>query len=117
MSYEQKARAAASALRTSQIIEACTQCGGLAEHLPSCPTCATDLPRVRLETPALLEKAPKAGGELGEPLTLEQAKAVHVLRVLKEKGWNKTNTARALAIDRRTLYHLIERYELKEHRP
>ena len=106
MSYEQKARAAAAGVRTYEI-EPCGSCGGKARHLDNCPDAA----------PALLEKAPKPGGELGEPMTLEQAKAVHVLRVLKEKGWNKTNTARALAIDRRTLYHLIERYELKEHRP
>lgn len=104
MSYEQKARTAAEALRAKALGQ-CERCGGFEHHLPNCPDVL----------PALLEKAPKPGDfKLGEPLTLEQAKAVHIARVLREKKWNKTHAARALAVDRRTLYHLIERYGIRE---
>lgn len=98
MSYEDQARTLAKNVSMLNL-DPCQQCGGIEEHRADCP-------QLR---PALLE----AAAQPGEPLTLEQAKAVHVLRVLREKNWHKTNAAKALAIDRRTLYHLIERYGIK----
>jgi transcriptional regulator of acetoin/glycerol metabolism len=104
MSYEAKARTAAANLKASHL-RPCGDCKGFEEHEPNCPSLR----------PALLEKAPTPGAAtLDEPLTLEQVKAVHVARVLREKGWNKTTAARALAIDRRTLYQMIDRYGIKE---
>ena len=104
MSYEQKAREAAANLKATHL-RPCGDCSGIEEHDPNCPTLR----------PALLEAGPKPGAlTLEEPLTLEQAKALHVARVLREKNWNKSAAARALAIDRRTLYHLIDRYGIKE---
>ena len=103
MSYEQKARTAAANLKATHL-RPCGDCNGFEEHEPNCPTLR----------PALLEKAPKPGAaELGEPLTLEQVKALHVARVLREKGWRKAASARALGIDRRTLHQMIERYGIK----
>ncbi len=50
--------------------------------------------------------------ELGPPLTLEQAKALHIQGVLLETGWNVTLSAKLLAVTRRTLHRMIVRYEL-----
>ncbi len=104
MSYEQKARAAfvAAGVRIGTLT-LCPACKGLENHDPHC----------RELRVALLEQAPPADA-LGEPLTLEQVKSLHVARVLREKNWNKTLAAKALAIDRRTLYHLIQRYGIEE---
>jgi len=37
----------------------------------------------------------------------------HIVRVLESFGWNQTQSAKALGIDRVTLYHKIRRYNLK----
>jgi len=104
MSYEQKARDAAATLTDLSPLPICMGCGGGDTHEPNCPTLR----------PALLENAAKPdAAALEEPLTLEQAKALHVARVLREKKGNRSAAARALAIDRRTLYHFIERYGIE----
>lgn len=104
MTYEQNALKALAAVRTF-VADPCDDCGGGTVHDPNCPTLR----------PELLEKATAPGAPtLGEPLTLEQVKALHVARVLREKKWNRTHAARALAIDRRTLHVMIVRYGLKE---
>jgi DNA-binding NtrC family response regulator len=59
-----------------------------------------------------LSIAEGAGAEegLGSLRVMERR---HVLKVLKEHNWNITRSARALGIDRVTLYHKIKKYELK----
>ena len=49
-----------------------------------------------------------------EDLTLEAVERRHVERVLEEFGWNQTQAAKALGIDRVTLYHKIRRYGLRQ---
>lgn len=69
----------------------------------------------RLESP-LLEAHPyrrSAGLELGPPVTLEQAKAAHIANVLHELDWHMSDAAKVLAVDRRTMYRLVQRYGLK----
>jgi len=51
--------------------------------------------------------------ETPEDLTLEAVERKHILRVLEDFGWNQTQAAKALGIDRVTLYHKIRRYGLK----
>ncbi|MCS7314303.1 MAG: sigma-54 dependent transcriptional regulator [Bryobacterales bacterium] len=51
--------------------------------------------------------------EVGEDLTLEAVERKHIIRVLEDFGWNQTQAAKALGIDRVTLYHKIRRYGLK----
>ncbi|MBM3813499.1 MAG: sigma-54-dependent Fis family transcriptional regulator [Acidimicrobiia bacterium] len=46
--------------------------------------------------------------------SLECVEKNHILRVLEEFSWNQTQAAKALGIDRVTLYHKIKRYELKQ---
>ncbi len=94
MSYEEKARAATAALKGQAPLDCCPQCGGYDVHTVECPMLLA-LPRVA--TP-----------------TLEQVKRAHVLHVLGLANWHKSKAARALGIDRRTLYHLIERYQLED---
>ncbi|MGC8792353.1 MAG: sigma-54-dependent transcriptional regulator [Bryobacteraceae bacterium] len=48
-----------------------------------------------------------------DDLTLEAVERKHILRVLEDFGWNQTQAAKALGIDRVTLYHKIRRYGLK----
>ncbi len=51
--------------------------------------------------------------ESSDDLTLESVERKHIIRVLEDFGWNQTQAARALGIDRVTLYHKIRRYGLK----
>jgi len=51
--------------------------------------------------------------EGAEDLRLESVERKHVIRVLEDFGWNQTQAAKALGIDRVTLYHKIRRYGLK----
>ena len=51
--------------------------------------------------------------EGGDDLSLEATERRHVVRVLEDFGWNQTQAAKALGIDRVTLYHKIRRYNLK----
>ncbi|HOL73474.1 MAG TPA: sigma-54 dependent transcriptional regulator [Bryobacteraceae bacterium] len=51
--------------------------------------------------------------EGAEDLSLESVERRHIVRVLEDFGWNQTQAAKALGIDRVTLYHKIRRYGLK----
>jgi transcriptional regulator of acetoin/glycerol metabolism len=51
-----------------------------------------------------------SAGRLDDLSSIERAKVIEVLR--RERG-NKTRAARALGIDRRKLYRLMEKYEVK----
>jgi transcriptional regulator with PAS, ATPase and Fis domain len=46
-----------------------------------------------------------------EDLNLESLRRMHVMRVLSREGGNKSRTARALGVSRRSLYRLLEKYE------
>jgi len=48
-----------------------------------------------------------------EDLSLEAVERRHIIRVLEDFAWNQTQAAKALGIDRVTLYHKIRRYGLK----
>lgn len=48
-----------------------------------------------------------------EPKTLKQVQRAHVLQVLAEQNGNKTHAARALGVDRRTLYRWLARMAAK----
>jgi two-component system response regulator HydG len=45
--------------------------------------------------------------------SLEEIEKEHVRGVLERKGWNITHAAKALEIDRATLYHKIKKYGLR----
>jgi transcriptional regulator of acetoin/glycerol metabolism len=47
-----------------------------------------------------------------EGLTLAEVEKAHIERVLALCGWNRSAAARALGIDRRTLFSKIQRYGL-----
>jgi len=47
--------------------------------------------------------------------TLEELERDHILRVLKENGFNRTRSAQALGISKKTLYLKIKRFGLEEH--
>jgi DNA-binding NtrC family response regulator len=51
-----------------------------------------------------------------EDETLEAVERAHILKILNRTNWNITRSARILGIDRVTLYHKIERYNLKRNR-
>lgn len=51
---------------------------------------------------------------LGEKITLEELEKRYILKILRETGWHKSNAAKILGIDRRTLYRKIEEYKLEE---
>jgi two-component system response regulator HydG len=46
--------------------------------------------------------------------TLDELERRYIARVLKAAGGNKTQAARILGVDRRTLYRKLERYEQEE---
>jgi two-component system response regulator HydG len=55
--------------------------------------------------------------QLGKPLSSSKALSAveeqHIRRVLEETGWNISQAARLLEIDRVTLYHRINKYQWK----
>jgi DNA-binding NtrC family response regulator len=51
--------------------------------------------------------------EGAEDLTIDTLERRHIVRVLEDFAWNQTQAAKALGIDRVTLYHKIRRYGLK----
>jgi transcriptional regulator of acetoin/glycerol metabolism len=51
--------------------------------------------------------------EGADDLTIEALERRHIVRVLEDFAWNQTQAAKALGIDRVTLYHKIRRYGLK----
>jgi len=46
-------------------------------------------------------------------LSIESLERRHIVRVLEDFAWNQTQAAKALGIDRVTLYHKIRRYGLQ----
>lgn len=54
---------------------------------------------------------------VAEDKTLAEVERQHIVRLLKESGWNIYQTARLLDIDRVTLYNKIRKYGLKRERP
>jgi DNA-binding NtrC family response regulator len=65
-------------------------------------------PLVRAHDLALAKTA-----EGADDLTIESLERRHIVRVLEDFAWNQTQAAKALGIDRVTLYHKIRRYGLK----
>jgi len=51
--------------------------------------------------------------ESADDWSLDSLERKHIVRVLEDFGWNQTQAAKALGIDRVTLYHKIRRYGLK----
>ncbi|HET9597815.1 MAG TPA: sigma-54 dependent transcriptional regulator [Anaeromyxobacteraceae bacterium] len=67
------------------------------------------------DLPAALRGAPpvaEGGTPVPEVLTLAEVEKAHVERVLALCGWNRSAAAKALGIDRRTLFSKIQRYGL-----
>jgi DNA-binding NtrC family response regulator len=65
-------------------------------------------PLVRSHDLALTRSA-----EGADDLSIEAMERRHIVRVLEDFAWNQTQAAKALGIDRVTLYHKIRRYGLK----
>ncbi len=63
-----------------------------------------------IRAPDLAINRPSEGSE---DLSLEAVERRHIIRVLEDFAWNQTQAAKALGIDRVTLYHKIRRYGLK----
>ncbi len=68
----------------------------------------TDLPRQLVENTEF--ERPNARHKTDELATLERAKVLEILR--REEG-NKTRAAKALGIERRKLYRLLEKYDIQ----
>lgn len=49
-----------------------------------------------------------------EDQSLEAVERAHIKNVLEQMGWNITRSAEMLGIDRATLYHKIEKYNLRK---
>ena len=47
------------------------------------------------------------------PKSLKMTEKLHIQRILEGTGWNISQAARDLDIDRQTLYNKIEKYEIK----
>jgi len=58
----------------------------------------------------------RTGGKvIPSPLEpLEQLEEDHIIRILRHKGWNKSEAARVLGITRQTLDNKIEKYKIKK---
>ena len=69
----------------------------------------TDLPKEVVEFTA--DTSRPMAGHVDELAAIERAKVVEILR---REGGNKTRAARALGIDRRKLYRLVEKYEIED---
>ncbi|MCC7317952.1 MAG: sigma-54-dependent Fis family transcriptional regulator, partial [Bacteroidales bacterium] len=46
--------------------------------------------------------------------SLEETERKHVLNILNKYEWNISRTAKALQVDRVTLYNKIKKYDLKQ---
>lgn len=55
----------------------------------------------------------KSGHALSSGESLEEMEKQHILRVLEHHDWNISRSARALQVDRATLYNKIKKYGLK----
>ena len=60
---------------------------------------------------------PAASGQPGELATLDEVERAHIHRVLIATGWNRSQAAEILGIDRRTLFTRVQRYGLVEPAP
>lgn len=60
------------------------------------------------------EQGDKPSSPAATVATLEDLQRAHVQSVLTREKWNKARTARALGVNRRSLYRLIERFGLKQ---
>jgi Nif-specific regulatory protein len=52
-----------------------------------------------------------------EPMSLEEMERRHIYTTLQSTGWNKSQTASILGIERSTLDRKIRRYALDSHLP
>ncbi len=74
-----------------------------------------DLPLAGVRIGERIEKRPVApdtgiAGTNAEDLTLKQAEKAHILNVLERVGWNRSEAARLLGIDRKTLRHKLKKW-------
>ncbi len=51
------------------------------------------------------------------PKSLKLMEEIHIERILKENDWNISKAARALEIDRQTLYNKMQKYQIKKGEP
>ncbi|MFC1886193.1 sigma-54 interaction domain-containing protein, partial [Thermodesulfobacteriota bacterium] len=65
-------------------------------------------------TPDDLPFAQKGARPESLPKSLKSMERFHIRRILKEMDWNISRAARALEIDRQTLYNKIEKYGIRE---
>jgi DNA-binding NtrC family response regulator len=75
---------------------------------------AADLPRDVVASPHVRPKPPAPGTE-GDHLA--EVQRAHILDVLKREHGNKARTARALGVNRRSLYRLLEKYNIQLDEP
>jgi DNA-binding NtrC family response regulator len=68
-----------------------------------------DLPR-EVTQPAATATVAKSGSAAGDEATLASLERAQVLHVLERERGNKARAARALGVNRRSLYRLLERY-------
>ena len=59
-------------------------------------------------------RTPATSGEVPELLTLEEIERRHVLRVLEACNSNRTDAAKILGLDRKTLYRKLLRWGVTE---
>jgi DNA-binding NtrC family response regulator len=52
--------------------------------------------------------------EEGQQASLDEVERSHILRILRETGWNQSRASQILGIDRKTLYLKLKKYEIKE---
>jgi DNA-binding NtrC family response regulator len=57
---------------------------------------------------------PPSAKTLPEDQSLESVEKAHIKNILEQMGWNITRSAEILGIDRATLYHKIEKYDLRK---
>ncbi len=48
------------------------------------------------------------------PKTLEESEKIHIGKILEENEWNISRSAKALGIDRVTLYNKIKKYNIEK---
>jgi transcriptional regulator with PAS, ATPase and Fis domain len=57
--------------------------------------------------------SPKDPGPQKFPKSLKMMEKIHIQRILETTGWNISQTARELDIDRQTLYNKMKKYEIR----
>jgi DNA-binding NtrC family response regulator len=62
---------------------------------------------------SIVEAAPDAVAEAGDPRHLREVGRRHVRQVFEQEEGNKVRTAKALGISRRALSRLLEKYQLE----